>query len=81
MPGIGTGERKLYHLNAIVPPETEGARAMSNVIPFRSARNRSSDERGYPIIEKIVDGERIECVNVDLLTPAQFSRYFSEEKN
>jgi hypothetical protein len=49
---------------------------MSNVVPLR-LRRRIVDN-GHSI-RKMINGEVIECLNVDLLTPAQRSTYFGRE--
>jgi len=49
---------------------------MSNVIPFKP---RVRVAEAHPaVIRKIVNGEIIECVDVDAFTPAQRARFFSE---
>jgi hypothetical protein len=58
--------------------------AMSELIRLNEHQRSASKNRRYPIIQKIVDGELIECVNLDELTPAQYEKYlsqFPEESN
>jgi hypothetical protein len=50
---------------------------MSEIIQFQP-RKRKTSHGDCPIIEKIVDGKIIECVNVDDLTQIQRSKYFSQ---
>jgi hypothetical protein len=52
---------------------------MSNVIAFRPRQRKI--ETGSNIIRKLINGEWVECVNVDALTPAQFAKYFSQENS
>ena len=49
---------------------------MSEVVHLED--RRCKDKGDYPIIKKMVDGEIIECVNLDTLTPAQYSKYLSQ---
>ena len=51
---------------------------MPEVIQFER-RLRSSGRSEYPTIQKIVDGEIINCVNVDELTATQRLKYFAGE--
>ncbi|MBY3500177.1 hypothetical protein [Rhizobium laguerreae] len=46
---------------------------MADILPFT---RRGTLDKGIALIEKIVDGEIIECVNVDALTPAQKDEFF-----
>jgi hypothetical protein len=50
---------------------------MSEVVHLGD-RKRKAHGNDYPIIKKIVDGEIIECVNLDALTPAQYKKYLSQ---
>jgi hypothetical protein len=49
---------------------------MSEIISFVS-RKRQRLAHNVPIIEKIVDGQIVECVNLDALSPSQLSAYFA----
>ena len=44
---------------------------MSKVVKFIDYRNKNSAD-GIPVIQKIVDGRIVECVNFDILTSAQY---------
>jgi hypothetical protein len=48
---------------------------MSDVIQLKDRRRETKQKN---IIKKIVNGEVVECVNIDALTPDQFSKYFSQ---
>jgi hypothetical protein len=61
-------------LASIQPARTA---VMGEIIRFEDRKSRKM--ANHTVIRKLVDGELIECVNVDVLTPAQLSRYFSEE--
>lgn len=50
---------------------------MSDVIRFQDHKRKANND-DYPIIKKIVDGEVIECVNLDALSPAQYQKYLSQ---
>jgi hypothetical protein len=50
---------------------------MSNVIAFKPRPNTAPNPM---IIKKVVNGETVECVNFDALTPTQRARYFEEGK-
>lgn len=47
---------------------------MSNVVPFKPRPIKSFSA---PIIYKVVNGETVECVNVDALTPTERANFFS----
>jgi hypothetical protein len=47
---------------------------MSNVVPFRPRPIKSF---GAPIIYKVVDGETVECIDVDAMTPRERADFFS----
>jgi hypothetical protein len=49
---------------------------MPEIISF-AARKRQRLAHNVPIIEKIVDGQIVECVNLDGLSPSQLSAYFA----
>ena len=51
---------------------------MSNVIPFKP---RPVKMFGTPIIYKVVNGETIECINVDALTAVERESFFSGKRN
>lgn len=51
---------------------------MSNVIPFKP-RTRFSEARAA-IIHKVVNGEIIECVDLDALSPQHRAQCFSRGK-
>jgi hypothetical protein len=51
---------------------------MSEVIRLDERKSKTNKYGDYPIIRKIVDGEIIECVNLDALTPAQYAKYLSQ---
>ncbi|NTI74240.1 hypothetical protein [Rhizobium rhizogenes] len=46
---------------------------MAEVIPFRRREHRTEN---VPLVEKFVDGERIECVDVDRLSAIQRLMFF-----
>ncbi|MGO8016306.1 hypothetical protein AB9E19_15280 [Rhizobium leguminosarum] len=46
---------------------------MAEIIPFT---RRTSFGENIGVIEKIVDGEVVECVDVDALSPAQRADFF-----
>ena len=48
---------------------------MSNVVPF-TLRKPVQVDSGY-IIHKMVNGELVECVNLDALTPTERARCFA----
>jgi hypothetical protein len=50
--------------------------AMSEIIQLEE-RRRPMTTNNPALIKKIVDGETIECVNVDALTPAERLKYFA----
>jgi hypothetical protein len=47
---------------------------MGEVVSLEERRRKTS-EASYPIIRKVVDGEVIECVDVDALSPAQYAKW------
>jgi hypothetical protein len=47
-------------------------------IVYLSDRKQASRSATFPVIQKVVEGKVIECVNVDLLTAAQRAAYFSQ---
>jgi hypothetical protein len=49
---------------------------VADIISF-AERKLQRDKGAYPIVKKEVEGEVIECVNVDSLTSEQRSKYFS----
>lgn len=51
---------------------------MSNVIPFRRLQPRSVHTSH--IVHKVVNGELLECVNVDALSPAQQADFFIRQE-
>jgi hypothetical protein len=51
---------------------------MSNVIPFRP---RPVQSFGTPIIYKVVNGETIECIDVDALTAIEREKFFNGKRN
>jgi ABC-type transporter MlaC component len=51
---------------------------MSNIVQLADRRRAISQNN--QIIKKLVDGEIVECVNLDSLTPAELSKYFSTNK-
>jgi hypothetical protein len=46
---------------------------MSNVIPFKP---RTAKSLTAPIIYKVVNGETVECVDVDAMTPREREDFF-----
>jgi hypothetical protein len=48
---------------------------MANVIRLEDRRRRANGDP--PVIQKLVDGETVECVDVDALTPSQFEKFFA----
>lgn len=48
---------------------------MAEIVPFTRRRGRG---KNIPTFEKIVDGEVIECVDVDALSPEQRAEFFRE---
>jgi hypothetical protein len=53
---------------------------MSNIIQFKEYKRRA-DHGSYPVIKKLVDGEVIECIDFDGLTPNQRSQLLSSKKS
>lgn len=52
---------------------------MSNVVPFRRTRPRSA--HASCIIQKVVNGELVECVNIDALSPRELVHFFFQQEN
>lgn len=49
---------------------------MAEIVPF----TRRKRGKNIPTFEKIVDGEVIECVDVDALSPEQRAEFFRENE-
>lgn len=53
---------------------------MSEIIKFEDRRNRPQPQRcPHPIIKKVVDGEVVECVDLDALPPEALSEYLRDD--
>lgn len=52
---------------------------MSNVVPF-GIRARKVTDDSHSVIQKVINGEVVECVNVDALSPSQRAQFFSREE-
>jgi hypothetical protein len=48
---------------------------MAEVVPFA---RRKSHREAIPLIEKVVDGEIIEYIDVDALSPSERRRFFEK---
>jgi hypothetical protein len=51
---------------------------MAEIIKLDDRKRRPQRER-YPTIKKIVDGEIIECVNIDALPSESLSKFLATE--
>ncbi len=51
---------------------------MSKIVRLEDYRPKAI-AGNYAIIEKLVNGKIVECVDVDALTPAQRSKFFSQQ--
>ena len=52
---------------------------MAEIIQFEE-RRRDAALVGIPVIEKIVDGKIIECVDIDALPPSQRCHFISDKE-
>ena len=50
---------------------------MAEIIQFKDHKHQTS-QGNYKIIKKLVDGECVDCVNLDMLTPAELATYFAD---
>ncbi len=50
---------------------------MAEIIHFEN-RKRQNAADNCPIIEKVIDGEIVQYINLDTLTPSQYSMFFSD---
>lgn len=50
---------------------------MGDIVRFGDWKRKSHYRPNDPIVKKFVDGEVIECVNFDALTPVQQSTYLA----
>jgi len=54
-----------------------GKIAMSNIIPFMRSRPRLV--HGSCLVQKLVNGELVACVNVDALSPMERAQFFLQQ--
>jgi hypothetical protein len=54
-------------------PQPEGAIVMAEIVQFED-RKRALRRSSAPIIEKVVDGKTVECLDFELLSPRELSQ-------